>query len=44
MLFIFGWAAWAVAEGRYIEAVAIASVGSVFLWFALGQRKPESED
>ena len=33
---ILGLVAMTVINGRYLEAVAISSVGSVFAWFALG--------
>ncbi len=36
---ILGLVAMTILEGRYLEAVAISSVGSAFAWFALGAGK-----
>lgn len=36
---ILGLVAVSVMNGRYLEAVAISSIGSVFAWFALGAGK-----
>jgi len=38
---ILGLVVMTVMEGRYLEAVAISSIGSVFAWFALGAGKTE---
>ncbi len=39
VIVIFALVALSIFEGRYIEAVAIGSIGSVFAWFALGAGK-----
>lgn len=37
---VLGLVAVSVYEGRYLEAVAISGLGSIFAWFALGAGKP----
>jgi hypothetical protein len=39
VLVIIGLVVVAVINGRYLEAIAISSIGSVFAWFAFGTGK-----
>ena len=36
---ILGLVAMTVVNGQYLEAIAISSIGSVFIWFTLGAGK-----
>lgn len=36
---IVGLVAISLINGRYLEAIAISSIGSIFAWFALGTGK-----
>jgi len=44
VLLTLGGTLYSAIEGRYLEAVAISSLGPVLAWFALGRGRSEDQD